>query len=118
MDTKNIFFIDKKGNIITDDEIYYHEELAKKILESDENLKKKYLESGLNDKTLFLLLFEKYFVGSDTNIYREIIYLSPIIEDRKGILAYYHEEGYKLIDLRREYGEKIDKMLEKEEQER
>ncbi len=113
MNTRRVFFIDSDGKIISDDEIGYHEELAKKVLENNENLNSKYLKSGLNNKTLFLIVMEKYFAGSNTDRYREISYLSPIVEERKGLLAYYYEEGYKLRDLRREYGEKIDKMIEK-----
>ena len=111
MNTRNIFFIDRNGNVIEDDEISYHEDLAKKIIETNNNIQKKYNESGLNNKTLYLILIEKYFAGSNTDRYREISYLSPVIEERKDLLTYYYEEGYKLVDLRREYGEKIDEIL-------
>lgn len=118
MNSRSVFFIDKEGNEISDNEIDYHEELARKILEDNENLNKRYIESGIKNKTLFLIAIEKYFAGSDTDRYREISYLSPIVEKRKALLAYYYEEGYKLIDLKREYGEKIDILLDQSEQER
>jgi len=61
---EEVFFIDLNGNIISDDHISSHIGLSKKIVQNDEYLKEKFIESGYDKEDIFLLEYIGYTLGS------------------------------------------------------
>ncbi len=100
--SRRVFFIDNNENKISNDEIEFHEPLIELIFEKYPELQKKFKQSGINSKYVFLLE-EGYLAGTDSERYKEITFLKSKISERaKEILLYYYEEGYNLHDISEE----------------
>ena len=100
--SRRVFFIDNNENKISNDEIEFHEPLIELIFEKYPELQKKFKQSGINSKYVFLLE-EGYLAGTDSERYKEITFLKYKISERaKEILLYYYEEGYNLHDISEE----------------
>ncbi len=101
---RNVFFIDGEGNSISNDDIKLHDKLADILINQNKELQIKYKQSKVKNLTLFLILEEGYLAGIDTEIYKEISFLSSKISQKeRRLLSYFNDEGYSLYDMTKEY---------------
>ena len=101
---RKVFFVDREGNSISNDDIALHDRLANVLINQNIELQKKYQQSKIKNLTLFLVLEEGYLAGIDSTIYKEILYLSSKITQReRELLVYFCDEGYSLCDIKKEY---------------
>lgn len=124
---RRIFFINCDGEEIPnkekflddEEEINCHDGLASWIVENDETLKQRFQKSGIKLEIAFLLK-EGWAYGTECERYKEIVCLPENISSKEGIklIQHYREEGYKVYDMKKLYGEETLKEFLGEEQER
>lgn len=94
-----IFFVDKDGNKISNENIGSHIGLAFAMLEEDETLKKEFMESKKRNPAEFLIANKGYMTVNNIGEYKTVVFTSSSISDKQQrLLTYYHEEGYELND--------------------
>ena len=103
-DTFDVFLINKEGEKISSPAISWHIGLSNKLIQDDEELKKKFELSKKNSALEFLLGDEGYMAGSEIgNYYKQLTYESNLAsEKQKRLIQYYSENGYGLKDLAKE----------------
>ncbi len=82
MEKREVFFLDKEGRKISGYNLKFHSQLAKKLIEQDEELKEKYEQSGVEDMTMFLLEYF-YCAGVNSSRYKEISFLPRSITEKQ-----------------------------------
>ena len=119
MTKRKVFFINRQCEIISNEQIKFHELLADHIVDSNEELKEKFKNSKIDNKTLFLILDEGYLAGTDSERYKEISFSpSNLTQKEMEILLYYKEEqGYELHNMLREYEMMQERNKKKHEEE-
>lgn len=124
-DKKRIFFTDREGKEIDGREVSeegtnIHEILAEYILSQDEQLTKKFQQSKIELKTIFLII-EGYLYGTELEGGRKDIICFPrnlSSRVKEMIFEYYRLEGFKIHDIEKEMGEFFKEILGEKEEER
>ena len=98
-----IFFVDKKGNKISSEEISSHIGLALQIIKQEQNLESEFKSSNEKNASIFLIKEKGYMAASETDIRNFIVYNSlNVSEEQKRILEHYAREQYALEDMARQ----------------
>ena len=71
-----IFFVDKKGNKISSEEISSHIGLALQIIKQEQNLESEFKSSNEKNASIFLIKEKGYMAASETDIRNFIVYNS------------------------------------------
>lgn len=104
---RRIFLIDSEGILHSNENAISHEELAKYVIENDEELKEEFKKSRMKLELAFLLK-KGWIYGTESDRYKEIVCLSKEVSDKvRKIIGQYYEEGYKPYDLEKLYGEEF-----------
>ncbi len=101
---RKVFFINKDGNEIFDENACCHAELAMKVIKENDKIMEEMKGLENRDKAKkameFLQETNGYMMGSEQGEYKRIVFDSQVISDeQKALLRRFYEQGYELSDI-------------------
>ena len=97
---EEVFFIDRDGNKISNEQVESHYGLAYLILQQNKQLKEEFEKGKRKDMVDFLTFEKGYLTVSNIGYYRKIKFSSlSITEKQRAIIEHFGEQGYDVDDL-------------------